>query len=439
MQNKSLKGMLYGTLVMLLFLSSLYLLWNNPRAMLWLMVAMSAIFFFAFSFYAVVASRIADKLPPMPKKWPSVSIIVPCYNSKATLATALQHVKAMRYSGEKEVIVIDDSSTDGSPELAGQMGFRVVRRQGERGKAAALNQGVRLAKGEIVVAIDSDTYPPQDALEKMIPYFYLQGEGGKGVGAVTIFITVAQPKNNLQRMQQLEYYSAFGFVAKTMGKINGLMVTPGPMSAYKRKALLEIGGFDEHNMTEDMEIGLKLHEHGYAIECCTETHVPTEVPDTLGKLYRQRVRWYRGTIYNLKLYFHMFLNHKYSDFGLFSYPTTSIYVATTMLLWTIISFNLLSNAASALEFAVAWLKIGELPVLHAESFVLVNSVTIFLAASILVWWHFLFRSLSLINAKLGWQHALPAILIILFYPTLNSFFYFASLYKEASGSEFKWS
>jgi len=431
----SLKRQFYGLLVVAFFLLGLYLLWANPTAMLWLMVGLSAIFFFSFSFYAVVASQVADKVPPTPKKWPSVSIIVPCFNSKATIHEAIAHIKAMRYAGEKEIIVIDDSSTDGSPEMAEKMGVRVVRRQGERGKARALNHGMRLAKGEIVVAIDSDTYPPADALEKMIPYFYT----GPKVGAVTVFITVANAKNALQRMQQLEYYSAFGFVAKTMGKINGLMVTPGPMSAYKRAALLEMGGFDEENMTEDMEIGLKLHQHGYSIECCTETHVPTEVPNTLKKLYVQRVRWYRGTMYNLKLYFHMFLNHKYSDFGLFSYPTTTIYVATTMLLWTIISFNLLSNAASALDFAAAWLRIGELPVLHADSFLLVNSVTIFLLASIVVWWYFLLRSVRMIGAKLGLHHAIPAILIMLFYPTLNSFFYFASLYKEARGSEFKWS
>jgi len=427
---------LRGAAVIAGFLLALYLLWHNPRFTLWVLVGLSALFFFAFSYYLVVASFVPDKKPPKLKNWPSVSIIMPCYNSSKTIRQALSAAKKMRYEGRRELIVVDDSSTDDSPEIARKMGARVIKRVGERGKAASLNYGLKFAKGEIVVILDSDSYPPADALEKMIPYFYLVGN--EEVGAVTVFITAANPRNNLQRMQELEYYSAFGFVAKTMGKINGLLVTPGPMSAYLKSALLKVGGFDEKNMTEDMEIGLKLHEHGYSIECCTETHVPTEVPDTISKLYKQRLRWYRGTIYNLKLYFHMFLNHKYSDFGVFSYPTTTIYVATTMVLWTVISFNLLAGAVNLAEIAAAWLRIGELPIFRPESFLLLNSTTIFLVASLLVWWYFLFQSIKLVNIKLGLRHVVPAALIILFYPTLNSLFYFASLYKQASKSEFSW-
>ncbi len=420
--------------MLLAFALGLYYFWLNPLATMWVLVFLSAIFFFGFSFYAIIAATVPDKNPPAPKKWPSLSIIVPCYNSGRTLEKCLTHIKGMRYAGKKEIILIDDSSSDSSAKIAARMGVRVVTKKGGRGKASALNYGIKLAKNEIVVAIDSDTYPPKDALEKMVPYFY----AGPKVGAVTVFVTAFEPKNLLQRMQQLEYYSAFGFVAKTMGKINGLLVTPGPMSAYKRSALNEIGGFDEKNMTEDMEIGLNLHKHGYAIECCTETHVPTEVPDTLSKLHRQRIRWYRGTIYNLKLYFHMFLNRDYSDFGVFSYPTTTIYVATTMVMWTVIAFNLLSGVLNAAQITAAWLAIGELPVLHPESVLLVNSASVFLVASVLVWWHFLFQSLKLINVKLRLEHLVPAGLIILFYPTLNSFFYFDSLLREATQSEFEW-
>jgi len=433
-QLSPLRRVAGGVAVIVGFLLLLWLLWNNPRYSLWILVGLSAIFFFSFSFYAIVAAFSPDRKPVAPAKWPTVTILMPSYNSAATIRQAVAAAQAMTYQGEKELIVIDDSSTDGSDKIAEQMGARVLRRKGDRGKAKALNHGIQQAKGEIIVALDSDTFAPTDALEKAIPYFGLDAK----IGAVTLFITVANAKNMLERIQQLEYYIAFGFTAKTMGKVNGLIVTPGPMSAYRKSALEQVGGFDEKNMTEDMEIGLRLHEYGWKIECCTETLVPTVVPDTLSKLYRQRVRWYRGTIDNIREYFHMFLNSNYHDIGLFSYPMTAIYVATTMLVWTVIWFNVLATLADAAAFVQAFLKVGLTPTLHLEPLALVNTTALLVGASIAVWLVFLLRSISIAKVKLGPRHVLPALLIIMFYPTLNSFFYFASLYKEATKSEFSW-
>ncbi|MBI3587959.1 glycosyltransferase family 2 protein [Candidatus Micrarchaeota archaeon] len=430
-----LSGLLKAGLVLAAFFAVLYAFFSDAKLVFWLLIVLAAFSFFSFSFYLLVAVMVKEPPIVRPKKWPSISVIIPSFNSAKTLSMCLKHVTAMKYPGRVEYLLVDDCSTDGSREIATRFGnVRVMMRNKRGGKASALNYGISLAKGELLACIDSDTYPPTDCLEKLVPYF----NSKPNVGAVTVFITAAHPRNLIEKLQELEYYTAFGFVAKTMAKINCLMVTPGPFSIYRRDVILKVGGFDEKNMTEDMEIGLRLQEHGYRIECSCETFVPTEIPSTIHRLYKQRLRWYRGAIFNLGKYLHMFLNSKYSDFGIYSFPATTVYVFMTMVIWAITIFSYLNLALQNLSIFWAWARVGQLPVFHTDGILALSSITVFFVATVAIWWYFFYRSIRLIGVRLNRSHILPALMIILVYPVLNSFFYFVALVMEAKGSVFNW-
>ena len=86
-----------------------------------------------------------------------VSVVVPAYNEKEGIESAVRSLVASRH--EVEVVVVDDGSTDGTGEIVEALGLPQVRvvRQENAGKPAAINHGVRIARNEIVVLVDGDT------------------------------------------------------------------------------------------------------------------------------------------------------------------------------------------------------------------------------------------------------------------------------------------
>ena len=94
-----------------------------------------------------------------------LSIVIPVYNESATICEVIKRVDAV--TGEKEVIIVDDCSTDGTRLLLEKYekreGFEVIYQTKNRGKGAALRAGFKIAKGEIVIIQDADLeYNPQD-------------------------------------------------------------------------------------------------------------------------------------------------------------------------------------------------------------------------------------------------------------------------------------
>jgi len=99
---------------------------------------------------------------------PLVSVIIPAYNATAFLGETLDSVLAQTYPN-LEIIVVDDGSTDDTPDLLGSYGDRIrVLRQANSGQATARNHGAREAHGELLAFLDSDDLWDPDKIARQV-------------------------------------------------------------------------------------------------------------------------------------------------------------------------------------------------------------------------------------------------------------------------------
>jgi len=136
--------------------------------------------------------------------------------------------------------------------------------------------------------VDADSYPSKDAIAKMVGFF-----NDKKVGAVTCPVVARNTDIFIEKLQAVEY-KVIAFSRKLLDYVDAIYVTPGPLALYRRKALVEIGGFDEKNMTQDIEATWNLTAHGWERRMSLSAEVSSTVPSKFRAWYRQRRRWNVG-------------------------------------------------------------------------------------------------------------------------------------------------
>lgn len=274
--------------------------------------------------------------------FPFVSIVIPAYNEEASIARTFQHLLALDYPPEKlEIIVVNDGSTDTTAARVHEVIHThkkhtiLLINQKNKGKGASLNTALKQVKGEFFVCLDADSFVQSDALQKILPYFTT-----KDVAAVLPALKVEQPLKTIQKLQWYEYIINL-FYKELMGKLNCIHVTPGPFSVYSTRILRRVGGFDEDNITEDLEMALKLQKHHYTILQILDTTVTTLAPDNYTELYSQRNRWFKGATINAWNYRDMLFNTKHGDFGFIQMPTIILSgIVALILLTTAVYYSL---------------------------------------------------------------------------------------------------
>lgn len=279
---------------------------------------------------------------------PTVAVIVPCWNEAATVGATCDSLLALEYPKEKlEVILVDDGSTDATPEamarFAGHSQVRILRKE-NGGKHTALNAGIALSDAELIGCLDADSFVEPDALREIVACF-----ADPRVAAATAAMSAHKPKNVLQHMQDAEY--SFGIAMRhAMASLNGLYVTPGPFSFYRRSVIEELGGFRYGHQTEDMEMALRIQRAGYAIENAQSARVYTKTPSTLNGLIKQRTRWTSGFLRNILREYRMLVgNRRYGTLGLLVLPTALVSIMSGILLFVLMLFLSARSALAAIS------------------------------------------------------------------------------------------
>jgi hyaluronan synthase len=232
---------------------------------------------------------------------PSVSIVIPTYNEKWMIlkGTIMSSLKA-EYRGKKEVIVVDDGSTNGtSKKLRNLRGIKLISFLGNRGNKFARAEGIKRAKGEIVIFMDSDTIIEKDAIPLIVAPFE-----NKSMGAVSGHLKVRNAKSLLTKLQEGWYFTSFRVFRGAESAINCVTCCPGAFSAYRREFITpeiidnwlygRVIGLEVTSGVDRALTNLVLRNHDVFYQFSAKGR--TEVPTTWVKFLKQQVRWTKSWI-----------------------------------------------------------------------------------------------------------------------------------------------
>src|SRR6185437_16112102 len=220
-----------------------------------------------------------------------VSVIVPAYNEETGIEATLLSLFNCKYP--MEIIVVDDGSTDGTAAVVDRfrhMGVRLIR-QANAGKPAALNTGIAHARGHILVLLDGDTVFQPDAVHHLVQPF-----SDPDIGAVSGNAKVGNRAGLLGRWQHIEYVVGFNLDRRFYDLAGCMPTVPGAIGAFRREALLDVGGVSDQTLAEDTDLTMALLRAGWRVVYQEKAVAWTEAPAGLGQLWRQRYRWSYGTM-----------------------------------------------------------------------------------------------------------------------------------------------
>lgn len=322
------------------------LTWHWAEEFLWAFMIVTSLLTLARSiFLAFLALR---KRPVIEQTLAEpLSVVIAAYNEEKVIAATLRSVLKTEYRGDLEVIVVDDGSTDETSREAAALNDPRVRvlRQANGGKSAALAHGVSVARHEIVVFLDADTQFQADTLDELVKPL-----SDPKVGAVSGHARVGNLKTWIARCQSLEYICGFNLDRRAYDALNAITVVPGAISALRKDAIADAGGFASDTLAEDTDLTLSLHRAGWRVTYAPAAIAWTEAPETVGTLAKQRFRWAFGTMQCVWKHRDMLLNPKFGALGCFSLPSIVFFqvllVATIPIVDLLLIISLICGAGT---------------------------------------------------------------------------------------------
>ncbi len=190
--------------------------------------------------------------------------------------------------------MINDGSKDDTAQIAESFFYHnknnniKLINQKNKGKARALNTGLKHARSNFIITIDADSYLHHKAVELLMSKFI-----SKNVGAVAGNVVALSKRKLLGYIQKMEYEISTHFLRESQSAIGAVTVTPGAFSGYRRSALVK---FEEGTLTEDFDSSAKILDKGYDIIQAQDALCYTQVPLNIKDIVNQRVRWQQGGI-----------------------------------------------------------------------------------------------------------------------------------------------
>jgi cellulose synthase/poly-beta-1,6-N-acetylglucosamine synthase-like glycosyltransferase len=296
---------------------------------------------------------------------PPVSILIPVHNEEKVVIRSIRAALSGDYPFF-EVILINDGSSDGTlQKVIDAFQLRKVDRvyrkflrtepvkaiyhnvetpnlivvDKERGgKADALNCGINVSRCPYFCSVDSDSLLEKDALIRLMTTVLESNVPVVACGGVVRVLNgvrlrdeiaigeVDLPEKPVILFQIVEYLRGFLFGRVGWDAMNSLLILSGTFSLFFKQAVTEAGGFRVGNVSEDMEMIVRLHRHRlqqgkpYRIRFISDPICWTEVPENVRMLARQRRRWHLGLIQSIFQNRVMLFNKRYGRIGMVVMP-----------------------------------------------------------------------------------------------------------------------
>ncbi len=228
---------------------------------------------------------------------PFITIMIPAHNEGIVIRNTVENITTVDYDNY-ELILIDDRSEDNTAEVIKQIAeehpnikYLIREKDAFPGKSAVLNDALKMAKGEAILVFDADARIKPDFIKNLLPK--LEPED---VGAVQARKVISNRNDNfLTRCQDNEMALDTHF---QIGRdaVKGAVELRGNGELIKRKALEDIGGWNNYTITDDLDMSTRMQIKGWDIRFCPEVSVYEEGVMKIVPLIRQRRRWIEGSI-----------------------------------------------------------------------------------------------------------------------------------------------
>lgn len=395
-------------------------------------------------FWIIVNSALNQhkKKPVVLKKYPLVTVAIPAWNEEKSIVSTLNCILNLDYPSDKlEIIVVDDKSKDNTFLVAKKFiskhkNIKLLRHAENKGKAGAMNTVLIHAHGEFFWVYDADSYASKDLLKNLVERFY--EDGNEKVGAVVAITLIKNQGTWVEKMQRLEYVMA-AFMRKLTGSTETLHTT-NALSLFRTEVIKKIGRFDEGNLTEDFEIAMRMRFNGYNVIMCEKGKFYTRVPDKIGKMWNQRVRWFRGFIYNMLRYKKMAFNRQFGLLGLFQIPLEIFVLLSLFISIALFGYHFIGEAINFLSM------IYIMGYNFFDYFALPPFNQFFLELN----WRLLFPSIVVLCSAMylyiqahryvgeKWQFYIPSLLYLFVYPLFRSMQWVHAATLEFLRAKRKW-
>ena len=276
-----------------------------------------------------------------------VSVIIPAYNEEKVIAKTVERILASDHP-DLEIIVVDDGSQDNTSAVMqarfGNDARVTLLRIPNGGKANALNTALTRATRDIIVALDADTQFRRDTISRLARWF-----SDPNTGAVAGNAKVGNRINMITRWQALEYIVAQNLERRALATLGTLTVVPGAVGAWRKTALMELGGFRSDTLAEDQDLTIGMQRAGYRVRFDSSAIARTEAPATVSGLAKQRFRWAYGTLQCLWKYRELTFNPRYGALGMIALPQVWLFqilltalapLADLLLIWQLLNQGL---------------------------------------------------------------------------------------------------
>ena len=283
------------------------------------------------------------------KSWKprSFAVLIPSYNEETVICSSIQALLNTRLR-KFEIVVVDDGSTDRTVDVVRrQFGHtkrvRVLTKP-NGGKWSALNYGLQHITADVVVSIDADTQFEPDALALLLRHFE-----DPNVGAVAGAACVGNRINLMTRFQALEYVTSQNLDRRALELVNGITVVPGAIGAWRRTALLQVGGYSPDTLAEDADATIRLARAGWKVLYEPRALARTEAPETVRAFMKQRFRWMFGTLQVAYKHLDAFRSRKAAGVAICGLTNTILFQFLFTLISPFIDIMLLWSIAVALN------------------------------------------------------------------------------------------
>jgi 1,2-diacylglycerol 3-beta-glucosyltransferase len=236
---------------------------------------------------------------------PSIDIFISAHNEENVIKETLEFMMDLNYSDYK-VYAINDRSNDSTLDLMGSVAAKhpekliILDRQADAvpGKAAALNDALRISNSEVICVFDADARVEKDFLRNIVPYL-----NDPLVGAVQSQKVISNPEKNFLVKCQYHEYAMDTYLQMGRDSIRGSVELRGNGQLIKRETLEHVGGWNEDTLTDDLDLSTCLHVNGWDIRFSPENKVYEEGVPSMPGLIKQRRRWAEGSMRRYLNYF----------------------------------------------------------------------------------------------------------------------------------------